>query len=398
MIPPLGAFRALLTHPPPRLSPASPAALRQPRLWLLAAVLALVLAVPSWGAAEAQSPRGAIENLRLTSPNAGELVIKWGVPSETPTDYRLVYAPADQGYPSYRDENTAEKGNAYPTANTHTVADLPHGTEYKVLVRARYSDGNPPAGPWSDQATITISSPPEPQPQRDATPVAQAPTATIAANSAAITEGGNAVFTVTLNPAPSSDVSVSYNLALAGDYGVAIPNNRVATVKRQRNHRNHQFRHHRRRRGRGQRRRHRRPVRRRRLHRWRARFGHRNRQGQRRAASRRKPPGQHASRASECWAEADQQERRTAAFLAGSRRHHGRLPMASSNATRTAASSSTGADRQCIERVPVAHGDSTPSAADGKYSYKCTGLNLNTRYYGRVQALNGAAERPVCRS
>ena len=184
---------------------------------LLAAVLALVLAVSAWGAAEAQSPRGTIENLRLTSPNAGELVINWDVPNQTPTDYRVVYAPADQRFPSWRDENTAEKGNAYPTVNTHTVADLPHGTEYKVLVRARYSDGNPSAGPWSDQATITISSPPE-------------PTATIAANSAAITEGGNAVFTVTLNPAPSSDVSVSYNLALTGDYGVSVPESRTATI------------------------------------------------------------------------------------------------------------------------------------------------------------------------
>ena len=154
------------------------------------------------------------------------------MPSQTPTDYRVVYAPADQGFPSYRDENTAEKGNAYPTVNTHTVADLPHGTEYKVLVRARYSDGNPRGGPWSDQATITISSPPEPEPepQRDATPVPQAPTATIAASNAAITEGANAVFTVTLKPAPSSDVRVTHNIAVSGDYGVSAASSRTVTV------------------------------------------------------------------------------------------------------------------------------------------------------------------------
>ena len=224
--------RLRIPFTPPRLSLASSAALRQPRLWLLAAVLALVLAVSSWGAAEAQSPRGTIENLRLTSPNAGELVINWDVPSQTPTDYRVVYAPADQRFPSYRDENTAEKGNAYPTVNTHTVADLPHGTEYKVLVRARYSDGNPRGGPWSDQATITISSPPEPtpEPQRDATPVPKAPTATIAASNAAITEGANAVFTVTLKPAPSSDVRVTYNVAVSGDYGVSAASSRTVTV------------------------------------------------------------------------------------------------------------------------------------------------------------------------
>lgn len=129
-------------------------------------VAATSLALVSQPAAEAQSPRGTIENLRLTSPNAGELVINWDVPSEAPTGYRVVYAPAGQNFASWRDANTAEKGNAYPTLNTHTVADLPHGTEYKVLVRARYSDGNPRNGPWSDQATITISSPQTPHGDR----------------------------------------------------------------------------------------------------------------------------------------------------------------------------------------------------------------------------------------
>ena len=44
--------------------------------------------------------------------------------------------------------------------------NLPAGTEYKVQVRARYNGGehadNPWSGPWSDEATVTISSPPPP--------------------------------------------------------------------------------------------------------------------------------------------------------------------------------------------------------------------------------------------
>ena len=71
----------------------------------------------------AQSPRGTIDHLSLSSPSPGELVINWDVPSEVPTDYRVIYAPSDQGYLSWRDENTAEKGNAYPTVKQ------PHGGE-----------------------------------------------------------------------------------------------------------------------------------------------------------------------------------------------------------------------------------------------------------------------------
>ena len=112
-------------------------------------------------AAQAQSESGAVSNLRLSSPNAGELVIAWDAPGEAPTDYRVIWAPVGEDYLSYRSDNTSSKGNAYPTAAAHTVSGLASGTEYKARVRARYRDGDhtdtPWSGPWSNEATITIS-------------------------------------------------------------------------------------------------------------------------------------------------------------------------------------------------------------------------------------------------
>ena len=57
-----------------------------------------------------------------------------------------------------------------------------------------------------------------------------APTATVAANSATITEGSDAVFTVTLNPAPSSNLTVNYGITVSGNYGVSAATNQTVTV------------------------------------------------------------------------------------------------------------------------------------------------------------------------
>ncbi len=47
------------------------------------------------------------------------------------------------------------------------------------------------------------------------------PEVTIAANAASVTEGGDAVFTLTASPLPASPLAVSVTVAAAGDYGIA---------------------------------------------------------------------------------------------------------------------------------------------------------------------------------
>ena len=109
-------------------------------------------------------PTTTITGVTLTSLNPGELAITWDAPSRAPTDYRVTWKKSDGKWPSYKNENTADGGNAFPTGTSHTVSDLEEGTEYSVRVRARYhnSEGNvEESGPWSDPpAEITVSAQP----------------------------------------------------------------------------------------------------------------------------------------------------------------------------------------------------------------------------------------------
>ena len=45
--------------------------------------------------------------------------------------------------------DTATAGNAYPNSTAHTLAGLEYDTDYKIRVRARYSDGENAASPWN---------------------------------------------------------------------------------------------------------------------------------------------------------------------------------------------------------------------------------------------------------
>ena len=107
-------------------------------------------------------PRGAISGLALLSDEPGSLSIAWNAPDLAPTDYRVVWAPVGDGFPSWKDENTAGKGNSYPAgdATSLTLSGLPQGAETKVMVRARYHDGDhagsPWSGPWSTQAAHRV--------------------------------------------------------------------------------------------------------------------------------------------------------------------------------------------------------------------------------------------------
>ena len=101
-------------------------------------------------------PAGTIDTLTATDDAAGQLVLTWEVPTApnaTPTDYHVNWAKSTEEYPA----NTAEAGNAHPTGTTHTLAGLEFDTDYKVRVRARYTDGENAASPWNGPWTETTA-------------------------------------------------------------------------------------------------------------------------------------------------------------------------------------------------------------------------------------------------
>ena len=144
----------------------TPSALANKRLWrLIAALTLLSAAVLSAGfmsaTAGAQDNQRAVGNLQTSSPNPGQLLAAWNAPSQTPTDYRVRWAPTGEDYLSFSETNTSERGSAYPVTTTFTVTNLSPGTEYKLQVRARYNGGeyagNPWSGPWTGTMTQEVS-------------------------------------------------------------------------------------------------------------------------------------------------------------------------------------------------------------------------------------------------
>ena len=129
---------------------------------MLAAVLVAGLADPASG----QAPRGAIENLRLSSENPGELTIAWELPDPEPSDYRISWAEESLTFLSYNAANVADRGNEYPTGATTsiTLTGLTEGATFKIRMRARYTSGGsgngPWSGPWSAVVTGTVSETP----------------------------------------------------------------------------------------------------------------------------------------------------------------------------------------------------------------------------------------------
>ena len=135
---------------------------------VLMAVILLAAATTSglyMGTLQAQSSRGALTGLTLTSDAPGTLTATWDAASPVPTDYRVDWAKSDEDYQSWKVDN----GHVYPAADitTATITDLEHETDYKIRARARYYRGeheeNPWGGPWAT-ATITVAGEPEPPP------------------------------------------------------------------------------------------------------------------------------------------------------------------------------------------------------------------------------------------
>ena len=85
----------------------------------------------------------AVVGVDPVSNSPGKLAVSWNAPSETPADYRIVWAPIDENFKNWTDLS----GNAFPTSPSYTITGLDHGVAYKVRVRARY---NGSAGPWTD--------------------------------------------------------------------------------------------------------------------------------------------------------------------------------------------------------------------------------------------------------
>ena len=129
-------------------------------LSVMVAALLAVVAVTQSGTANAQVAGRAISNLQLSHNDDGDLLISWDAPELAPRDYRVMWAKSSENYKTWTDTT----GNAFPTSASHPVSGLEGGHEYKVKVRARYSNGG---GPWSTEVQHTI---PEPTPTPAPTP------------------------------------------------------------------------------------------------------------------------------------------------------------------------------------------------------------------------------------
>ena len=133
------------------------------RLVLMAIILLAATATSGlyMGTVQAQSSRGAITGLTLTSDAPGTLTVSWEAASPTPTDYRVDWAKSDEDYQSWK----VDEGHLYPaeTSTAATITDLDHDTEYKIRMRARYyrgeHEGKSWGGPWAAD-TITVAGEP----------------------------------------------------------------------------------------------------------------------------------------------------------------------------------------------------------------------------------------------
>ena len=167
-------------------------------LFIIAATVTMSSGLP--GVVQAQAERGAIPSLTLHSSEPGQLVITWETPDPAPTDYRVRWAPTNENFLSYRDDNEAQRGNLYPLGGvtTLTLDNLTPGDSYKVQMRSRYYNADrsvrESSGPWTNTPTQRV---------KDHPPAA--PTGLIAARI------GHSVLTLTWDD-PQDDTITGYRI------------------------------------------------------------------------------------------------------------------------------------------------------------------------------------------
>ena len=125
-------------------------------------VAALLLAVPFLFhvGSTVHAADKEITGVTVTSANPGQQSTSWDTPSNAPDDYRVTWKKSSGKWPSYKDENTTQGGNAFPTGTSHSVTGMEEGTAYKVRVRTRYHNGDgdvEESGPWSTTVEITVA-------------------------------------------------------------------------------------------------------------------------------------------------------------------------------------------------------------------------------------------------
>ena len=150
----------MLTHTPSRAKlPFLIAA------WMLVAIIALIGSGLT-GTTQAQGTSGVIPSINLDSNEAGQLIITWATPEQAPTDYRIIWANTNLGFPSYSAANEPERGNEYPLAGvtTLTLNNLTPGDSYKVQIRSRYYNADrsvrESSGPWTATTTQRVKNHP----------------------------------------------------------------------------------------------------------------------------------------------------------------------------------------------------------------------------------------------
>ena len=137
------------------------------RLPILIAALMLVISMAfigsgMAGSAQAQGASNAIPSINLDSNEPGQLTITWQAPERAPTDYRLMWANTNLGFPSYKNPNEAERANEYPLGDVTalTLSNLTPGDSYKVKIRSRYYNADrtvrESSGPWTSTATQRV--------------------------------------------------------------------------------------------------------------------------------------------------------------------------------------------------------------------------------------------------
>ena len=101
-------------------------------------------------------PAGTIDTLTTTDDDTGQLLLTWEAPTAPnadPTDYHVNWGKSTEDYPA----DTTPYGNDHPTTTTHTLVGLEYDTDYKIRVRARYSDGENADSPWNGPWTETTA-------------------------------------------------------------------------------------------------------------------------------------------------------------------------------------------------------------------------------------------------